>query len=232
MDIALHNFRFLEKVVGGDAPVLKIHNNPQNVGVAVSIYQHKRRRHIIRSQQFILGYAHTDGVQNVIVFGFIPSEKYLDMLRRQVIDQIPPVIISGCTAVAPPSIRGRQPGLDPTAQGLHHKCFSGDKLGVAFLECLFFNEDKQVIGPDLVFTGPLPDHRQNDEPLYICVFRAISRPFPSFDGTGRFLLSIFQLIVDSAAAAALKWSKRCVAFIDGCLGTAGHIIKKCTGIIH
>ena len=77
-------------------------------------------------------------------------------------------------------------------------------MGVAFLECLFFNEDKQVIGPDLVFTGPLPDHRQNDEPLYICVFRAISRPFPSFDGTGRFLLSIFQLIVDSAAAAALK----------------------------
>lgn len=52
-------------------------------------------------------------------------------------------------------------------------------------------------------------------PLYICVFRAISRPFPSFDGTGRFLLSIFQLIVDSAAAAALKWSKGCVAFIDG-----------------
>lgn len=81
---------------------------------------------------------------------------------------------SSCSAIHP----GRQPGLDPTAQGLHHKCFSGDKLGVAFLECLFFNEDKQVIGPDLVFTGPLPDHRQNDEPLYICVFRAISRPFP------------------------------------------------------
>ena len=36
----------------------------------------------------------------------------------------------------------------------------------------------------------------------------------------------------TAAAAALKWSKRCVAFIDGCLGTAGHIIKKYTGIIH